>query len=148
MEGHLFPWVSRLLLVFTLTVAQQMTLKVSDLPVLTPEEVVKRYYLALKEGDFAQAYGYISKNMRAGKSRVEWVRQISKLFKSGKVEIEEVSVSLDSISGREAVVKSQVVSKDLFNRKGIIEYNREHLIREDGHWKLDRTELIRSIIKE
>jgi hypothetical protein len=113
---------------------------------LSPEAVVREYYQALQEKDFARAYQFISKGMRAGKDQAQWTQEIQTLFERGQVEIEKFSVSPGPISDQEAQVNSTVVSKDLINVNGVIEYNREYLVRENGCWKLDHTELIKSKI--
>jgi hypothetical protein len=45
-------------------------------------------------------------------------------------------------------VDTVINSKDAFNKDGMIEYNAEHLVLEDGLWKIDRTELKDSKIIE
>lgn len=108
---------------------------------LTPQAVVLEYYHALQNRDFAQAYRYISQGMRAGKEQDKWAQEIQALFERGKVAIKEISVSPGAVSDQEARVNSTITSKDLVNVNGLIEYNREYLVLEDGGWKLDRTEL-------
>ena len=108
---------------------------------LTPQAVVLEYYHALQNRDFAQAYRYISQGMRAGKDQEKWGQEIQALFERGKVAIKEISVSPGAVSDQEARVNSTITSKDLVNVNGLIEYNREYLVLEDGGWKLDRTEL-------
>jgi hypothetical protein len=53
----------------------------------------------------------------------------------------EISASPGPISGQEAQVTSVITSRDVFNKNGLIEYNREYMVTEDGLWKIDRTEL-------
>lgn len=108
---------------------------------LTPPEVVLKYYQALQAKDFARAYSYISRGMRAGKSQAEWSRDIQNLFLGGRVQISAISVSGGQTSEQEAQVNSTITSKDLVNVNGLIEYNRDYLVLEDGSWKLERTEL-------
>lgn len=113
---------------------------------LTPEEVTLKYYQALQNRDFPGASQYISREMRADKSDKEWAESMKNLFESTKVEILEISVSPGSVSGQEAQVNSIITSRDIFNKNGLIEHNREYLVLEDGLWKLDRTELEESKI--
>ena len=108
---------------------------------LTPQEVVLKYYQALQNRDFAQAYRYVSQGMRAGKDQEKWAQEIQALFERGKVAIKEISVSPGAVSDQEARVNSTITSKDLVNVNGLIEYNRDYLVLEDGSWKLERTEL-------
>ena len=41
----------------------------------TPEDTVRRYLQAMKDGKFADAYDLISKAMRGGKEREVWVKE-------------------------------------------------------------------------
>jgi hypothetical protein len=113
---------------------------------IPPQEVVLKYYHALQNKDFPRAYQNISPKMRAGKNQAEWVKDIQEIFIKGKVEISKISVSEVQISGQEAQVNSTITSKDLVNINGLIEYNLDHLVLEDGNWKLDYTELMDSKI--
>lgn len=115
---------------------------------LAPAEVVQKYYGALQKKDFSEAYQHISRGMRDGKSEVQWTELIKGLFEAGDVVFTEVSVTPGPVSEKEAQVNSVVNSKDSFNKNGLIEHNVEHLILEDGLWKLDRTELKESKILE
>jgi hypothetical protein len=47
----------------------------SPAPALTPEETVTRYLEALKAGNFAAAYDYLSKEMVQNKSRADWAKE-------------------------------------------------------------------------
>ena len=115
---------------------------------LTPEEVVLKYYHTLQNRDFSGASQCVSRGMLAGKSQKEWAKEMKALYEGGKVEITEISVSPGSVSGQEAQVKNVMTSKDIINKNGVVEYNVEHLVLEDGLWKIDRTELEDSKILE
>lgn len=113
-----------------------------------PQEVVLKYYHALQNKDFSGAYQYISRGMRDDKDQGQWVAFMKDLFEGGKVVITEISVTPGPVSGQEAQVNTVINSKDIFNKNGLIEYNVEHLVLEDGLWKIDRTELKDSKILE
>ncbi|PJA49334.1 MAG: hypothetical protein CO171_05565 [Syntrophobacterales bacterium CG_4_9_14_3_um_filter_49_8] len=115
---------------------------------LTPEEVVLKYYHALQNRDFSGASQCVSRGMLAGKSQKNWANEMKDLYEGGKVEITDISVSPGSVSGPEAQVKNVMTSKDIINKNGVVEYNVEHLVLEDGLWKIDRTELEDSKILE
>jgi len=115
---------------------------------LTPEEVVLKYYHALQNRDFSGASQCVSRGMLAGKSQKNWANEMKDLYEGGKVEITDISVSPGSVSGPEARVKNIMTSKDIINKLGVVEYNVEHLVLEDGLWKIDRTELEDSKILE
>lgn len=107
-----------------------------------PSETILRYYQALKEMQFEEAYGYLSQQMRSNKTLEQWVKSTREVFEGGKVEIQKVSTSPAEVDGNRARVKSTVVAKDMFNVKGLIEYNLEHLVKEAGRWKLEKTEFL------
>ena len=115
---------------------------------VTPEEVVLKYYHALQNGDFSGAYQCISRGMRDDKDQGQWAAFMKDLFEGGKVVFTEISVTPGPISGKAAQVNTVINSKDIFNKNGLIEYNVEHLVLEDGLWKIDRTELKDSKILE
>jgi len=115
---------------------------------LSPQEVVLKYYRALQNKDFSGASQCISRGMLAGKDQKEWAKEMNALYEGGKVEITDISVSPGSVSGPEARVKNIMTSKDIINKLGVVEYNVEHLVLEDGLWKIDRTELEDSKILE
>lgn len=115
---------------------------------LAPAEVVQKYYGALQKKDFSEAYQCISRGMRDGKSEAQWTDLIKGLFEVGDVVFAGISITPGPVSEKAAQVNSVVNSKDSFNKNGLIEHNVEHLILEDGLWKLDRTELKESKIIE
>jgi hypothetical protein len=111
---------------------------------LTPCEVVFKYYHALQNQDYKGASECVSREMLNGKSKEEWAETTKKMFEFGKVAITEVSATPGLVSGQEAQVNSVVNSRDACNKDGLIEHNIEHLVLEDGLWKLDETELLDS----
>ena len=108
---------------------------------LAPQDVVLKYYQALQKRDFSGAYQCISREMRDDKNQKQWVETMKAIFEGGEVVITEISVTPGPVSGQKAQVNTVINSRDSFNKYGSIEYNVEHLVLEDGLWKVDRTEL-------
>ena len=108
----------------------------------SPEATVSNYYNAIKSGRFEKAYEYTSREMRDGRSIEQWVEDWRKTFESGKVVILEFSVSPAQIEGDKATVKVTSKSRDAFNPKGITEHEIDHLVKENGAWKIDETEIL------
>ena len=108
---------------------------------LSPEATVSKYYNLLKNGAFEQAAEYISKTMKGDKTKEEWANEWRKMFNVGKVVILEISVSPGTIEGDKATVQLKTRSKDSFNPHGIEENETDYLVKEDGVWKIDRTEV-------
>ncbi|MFZ3207452.1 MAG: hypothetical protein WA140_01280 [Geobacteraceae bacterium] len=115
---------------------------------LAPKDVVQKYYNALQKKNFSAAYQCISKGMRDDKSEGQWVELMKELFESGNVTFTGITITPGPVSGKEAQVDTVINSKDVFNKDGMIEHNVEHLVLEDGSWKIDRTELKDSKIIE
>jgi len=108
---------------------------------LSPEATVSTYYNALKNGKFEQAAEYISKNMRGDKTKEQWANEWRETFKTGNVGISEISVLAGEIEGDQATVRIKTISQDRFNPQGIEENETDYLIKEDGVWKIDQTEV-------
>ena len=109
---------------------------------LSPEVTVSKYYDNMKNSHFEQAYEYISQNMRDGRSKDKWAEDWRKILKSGKVLILEVQVSPSKIEGNKATVRVKIRSTDIFNPKGLVEEEIDHLIKEKNVWKIDETEVL------
>lgn len=108
---------------------------------LSPAATVSQYYSLIKNGEFEQAAEYVSKTMIGDKTKKEWANEWRKMFNAGKVVILEISVSPGKIAGDEAIVQLKTRSKDRFNSQGIDEKETDYLVKEDGVWKIDRTEV-------
>lgn len=146
MERSISRWgIIAAVVVFSLTI---FPLNAAWSGKLTPQAVVLKYYQAMKNKDFSGAYQCISRGMRDDKNQKQWSEFMKGLFEGGNVAITEISVTPGPISGQEAQVNTVINSKDIMNKNGLIEYNVEHLILEDGLWKIDRTELKDSKILE
>ena len=109
---------------------------------LSPEATVSNYYDALKNGNFEQAAEYVSRTMMGDKTKKEWADAWKKTFEYAKVVILECSVSPAKIEGDKATVKVKSMSKDKFNSQGLVENEIDHLIKENGVWKIDETEVL------
>ena len=109
---------------------------------LSPEMTVSKYYNNMKNSQFEQAYEYISQHMKDGKTRDKWAEDWRKILKSVKVVIFEVQVSPSKIDGNKATVRVKIRSTDIFNTKGLVEEEIDHLIKEKNVWKIDETEVL------
>jgi hypothetical protein len=125
-----------------LTMAPAVTAQ-SPPPDLTPEATVTRYLDALKAGNFAAAYDYISKAMAQHKSREDWAKEQRWSMQMSDVKIFEFHVSPGKIDGQTAHVPDLLSSQDKFlNQLGLPEHELYTLIREDGRWKIDQQQLL------
>jgi len=108
----------------------------------TPEAVVTNFYNSIKAGNYNNAYTCITKIMSDGKTMEQWAVSWEKVCKVGKVEILNFSVSPAKIDGDRAIVEVLLKSKDIFNPEGIEEKEIDSLVRENGVWKIDSTEVL------
>ena len=105
---------------------------------LSPEETVRRYLQALKDGRFDAAYDLVSKAMKQGKDREVWVKEQKTGMAFADVKIFEFRVYPGKIEGSTAHVPNVLSSQDRFvNQLGLIEYELYTLLKEDGAWKID-----------
>ena len=105
----------------------------------TPQETVRRYLTAMKEGRFEKAYDLVSKAMRQGKPREVWAKEQKTGMAFADVKIFEFDVQPGKIEGDVAQVPNVLSSQDRFvNQLGLTEYELYTLVREDGVWKVDR----------
>jgi acyl-CoA synthetase (AMP-forming)/AMP-acid ligase II len=110
---------------------------------LSPEETVRRYLQALKDGRFEAAYDLISKDMKQGKDREVWVKEQKTGMAFADVKIFEFEVYPAKIEGSTAHVPNVLSSQDRFvNQLGLTEYELYTLLKEDGTWKVDRQVIV------
>lgn len=110
----------------------------ADAP-LTPEETVRRYLQDLKDANFDDAYGLISKAMRGGKDKEVWVKEQKTGMAYADVKIFDFKVHPGKIEGDTARVPDILYSQDRFvNQLGLTEYELYTLVREGGAWKVDQ----------
>ncbi len=110
---------------------------------LSPEDTVRRYLQALKEGRFDQAYDLISKAMRQGKDREVWVKEQKTGMAFADVKIFDFTVGQAKVEGATAYVPNVLSSQDRFvNQLGLTEYELYTLLKEDGAWKVDRQVIV------
>ena len=104
----------------------------------SPEDVVRRYLGALKEGRFDAAYDLVSKGMTQGKPREVWVKEQKAGMAWADVKIFDFTVYPGKVSGDKAQVPNVLESQDKFvNTLGLTEHELYTLVREDGGWKVD-----------
>src|SRR5881628_2909208 len=106
---------------------------------LSPEETVRRYLQALKDGRFDAAYDLVSKAMKQGKEREVWVKEQKSGMAFADVKIFEFTVYPGKVEGDIAQVQDILSSQDLFvNQLGLTEYELYTLVKENGVWKVDQ----------
>jgi len=110
---------------------------------LTPEQTVTRYLEALKAGNFAAAYEYISRGMAQQKSRDAWAKEQQWTMQMSDAKIFDFQVYPGKVEGAKAYVPDILHSQDKFlNQLGVPEYELYTLIREDGRWKIDQQQIV------
>jgi len=112
-------------------------------PDVTPEATVTRYLEALKAGNFAAAYDYLTKDMVQHKSREDWAKEQQWSMQMSDAKVFEFHVYPGKIEGDKAHVPDLLSSQDKFlNQLGLPEHELYTLIREDGRWKIDQQLLL------
>ncbi len=110
---------------------------------LTPEQTVTRYLEALKAGNFAVAYDYISAAMAQHKSRDDWAKEQQWTMQMSDAKIFDFHVYPGKVEGAVARVPDLLSSQDKFlNQLGVQEHELYTLIKEDGRWKIDQQQLL------
>lgn len=108
-----------------------------------PEETVKRYLTALKAGNFADAYQYISKSMARNKEKEEWVKEQQWVMQMAEAKIFDFKVYPAKVEGEKAYVPNVLSSQDKFlNQLGAEEQELYTLIREEGRWKISQQQIV------
>ena len=109
----------------------------------SPEETLRTYLQALKDGKFDVAYDVISKDMRQGKDKEVWVKEQTALMAVADVKIFDFDVQPGKVEGERAQVPNVLSSQDRFvNTLGLTEYELYTLVREGGRWKVDQQILV------
>src|SRR5437870_9498100 len=80
----------------------------------TPQQTVRRYLSAMKEGRFAKAYDLVSKAMRQGKPREVWAKEQKTGMAFADVKIFEFDVQPGKVEGDIAHVPNVLSSQDRF----------------------------------
>ena len=105
----------------------------------TPEDTVRRYLQAMKDGKFDVAYDLVSTAMKGGKDREVWVKEQKAGMQWADVKIFEFRVYPGKIEGEQAHVPNVLSSQDRFvNQLGLTEHELYTLVKEDGVWKVDQ----------
>lgn len=115
----------------------------ADAAASTPDQVVTSYLKAMQEQRFQDAYQYVSRTLRAGKSQEEWAKEQQYVMQMGEVKIIDFKVypaiiSADGIARVPNVLKSQ---DKFLNQLGLDEHEIYELVKEDGQWKIDQQTL-------
>lgn len=109
----------------------------------SPEDVLRNYLTALKGEKFDAAYDLVSKAMRQGKGKEEYVKESRAMMGYADVKIFDFTVYPGKVEGEKALVPNVLESQDRFvNTLGLTEYELYTLIREDGAWKVDSQILV------
>jgi hypothetical protein len=109
----------------------------------SPEDVLRRYLTALKAEKFGDAYELVSKAMRQGKGKEEYVKEAQAMMGFADVKIFDFTVYPGKVEGEKALVPNILESQDRFvNTLGLTEYELYTLVREDGGWKVDSQILV------
>jgi hypothetical protein len=109
----------------------------------SPEDVLRRYLTALKAEKFGDAYDLVSKAMRQGKDKEQYVKESKAMMGFADVKIFDFTVYPGKTEGEKAQVPNILESQDRFvNTLGLTEYELYTLVREDGGWKVDSQILI------
>jgi methanogenic corrinoid protein MtbC1 len=110
---------------------------------ITPEETVRRYLQAMKDGKFADAYPLVSKAMRQGKDQEVWVKEQQVGMAWAEVKIFSFDVRPGKVEGDKAFVPNVLSSQDRFvNQLGLTEHELYTLVREDGTWRVDQQVIV------
>jgi len=103
-----------------------------------PEDVLRHYLAALKAEKFGDAYDLVSKAMRQGKDKEQYVKESKAMMGFADVKIFDFTVYPGKVEGEKAQVPNILESQDRFvNTLGLTEYELYTLVREDGAWKVD-----------
>jgi hypothetical protein len=109
----------------------------------SPEDVLRRYLTALKAEKFGDAYDLVSKAMRQGKDKEQYVKESKAMMGFADVKIFDFTVYPGKTEAERAQVPNILESQDRFvNTLGLTEYELYTLVREDGGWKVDSQILI------
>jgi hypothetical protein len=110
---------------------------------LSPEQTVQHYLTALKEGKFAEAYPYVSKDMAQNKSKEDWAKEQQWIMQMAEAKIFDFKVYPGKIEGNVAYVPDILNSQDKFlNQLGVVEHELYTLVREDGKWKINQQQIV------
>ena len=104
----------------------------------SPEDTLRRYLQALKDGNAGEAYDLSSKALRGGKEKEVWVKEQKAMMGVADVKIFDFTVYPGKVEGEKAQVPNVLESQDKFvNTLGLTEHELYTLIREGGGWKID-----------
>lgn len=112
----------------------------APLPDDTPEGVVHNYFLALQNGEYDRAYGYLSDNLEEKPSVSEFATQLRRMtdYRSGEHSI-RMKIERTSLEDDEAWVEvtvSEFRAHSLFDRSEYTRHETVSLQRENGQWRI------------
>jgi hypothetical protein len=104
-----------------------------------PTAVVRAYLQAIVDGDYNEAYGYLSSKWHNGRSRKDWVEQLERLDIRPRSEVLLLRVNPAIVRGEEATVVISFHLKTPGGKKvGRQTYD---LVREEGRWRIDEVKV-------
>jgi hypothetical protein len=104
-----------------------------------PTAVVRAYLQAIVDGDYHEAYGYLSSKWRNGTSRKDWIEQLGRLDIKPRSEVLLLRVNPAIVRGEEATV---VISFHLKTPEGKkVGRQTYDLVREEGRWRIDEVKV-------
>ena len=110
---------------------------------LAPEETVRRYLKAYQEGNFKDAYPFVSKQLAQNKNEEDWAKEQQWIMQMAEVKIFEFHPYPGKIEGEKAYVPNVLNSQDKFlNQLGVVEHELYTLVREDGRWKINQQQIV------
>jgi hypothetical protein len=110
---------------------------------LTPEETVRKYLAAFKEGNFNAAYPFVTKEMAQNKSQEDWAKEQQWIMQMAEAKVFDYKVFPGKVEGDKAFVPNVLNSQDKFlNQLGVVEHELYTLIKEGGHWKINQQQIV------
>jgi len=104
-----------------------------------PTAVVRAYLQAIVDGDYNEAYSYLSSKWHNGRSRKDWVEQLGRHDIRPRSEVLFLRVNPAIVRGEEATV---VISFHLKTPEGKkVGRQTYDLVREEGRWRIDEVKV-------
>jgi hypothetical protein len=108
-------------------------------PEAVPTAVVRAYLQAMVDGDYNEAYSYLSSKWHNGRSRKDWVEQLGRHDIRPRSEVLFLRVNPAIVRGEEATV---VISFHLKTPEGKkVARQTYDLVREEGRWRIDEVKV-------
>ncbi|MEH6639714.1 MAG: hypothetical protein V7717_10600 [Porticoccaceae bacterium] len=114
-----------------------------------PKTAVQSYLSAMKDERFEDAFQFVTASMTDGKPVAEWAEQQSKMFKMGRVVINDIDVrrghrELKNVfmCAANATVPNVLRASDVLNRQGSTEFEVYKVIMDGDEWRIDSQETL------